>query len=268
MNEALINKVHLGNCLNIMPLIDDKSIDLIMCDLPYGTTQNVWDKVIPFEPLWSNYERVIKDNGIIVLTAAQPFTTDLIQSNRKLFKYDVIWYKPLGSGHLNANRQPMRNHEHVLIFYKNPGTYNPQMGVGVRKKGVRKADRNGDNYGKFAIEIDEKYDDEGKRFPQSVVEITNGDRTKESSNSTQKPIDLIRYLIRTYSNIGDLVLDNCMGSGTTAAACILEGRDFIGCELFEKQYNESLKRIDKIQKVVDSQLFTPQQLEVQQIQLL
>lgn len=244
--NSLLNTIKFGDCLELMLEIPDNSIDLIKCDLPYGTTQNQWDTIIPFHKLWEQYERVIKPNGNIVLNAAQPFATDLINSNRKLFKYDLIWYKPLGSGHLNANRMPMRNHEHILVFYKKPGTYNPQMGIGNRKTGVRKPDRNGDNYGKFKNNIPEKFDDMGKRFPQSVIEITNGDRTIENDHPTQKPIDLERYLIRTYSNEGDIVLDNCIGSGTTAVACIMEKRNFIGFENNDVYFDIATKRINQL----------------------
>lgn len=240
-----INITYFKDCLEGMKDIESKSIDLILCDLPYGTTQNKWDTIIPFDKLWEQYERIIKDKGIICLTAAQPFTTELILSNKKLFRYDLIWYKPLGSGHLNASRQPMRNHEHILVFYKSPGTYNPQMGIGKRKKGIRKGDRNGDNYGKYANNNDEPFDDKGKRFPQSVIEITNGDRTSENDHPTQKPIDLFRYLIKTYSNEGDLVMDNCSGSGTTQVACIKENRNFICFENNYHYFEQSGKRISE-----------------------
>jgi len=243
----MINTILNGDCLEMMPLIEFESIDLILCDLPYGTTQNKWDIIIPFDKLWNEYEGIIKPNGAIILTAAQPFTTDLINSNRRLFKYDLIWYKPLGTGFLNANRMPMRNHEHICIFYKSLPSYNPQMGVGKRKKGMRKNDRNGGCYNDFNQNRIEPFDDEGKRFPQSVIEITNGDRTTENDHSTQKPVDLFRYLIKTYSNEGDLVLDNCSGSGTTAAACIMEGRNYICIEKDVNYYSSSLKRIEKLQ---------------------
>lgn len=239
-----INQIYFNDCLIGMGDIEDQSIDLILCDLPYGTTRNKWDMIIPFDRLWSHYERIIKDRGTILLTAAQPFATDLINSNRKMFKYDLIWYKSLGTGFLNAKKQPMRNHEHILVFYKNKGTYNPQMGVGQRKTGIRNNQRNGGCYNGFGdVNKIDKYDDKGKRYPQSVIDITNSDRTIENDHSTQKPIDLFRYFIRTYTNEGDLVLDNCMGSGTTAAACIVENRNFIGFENDEKYYLQSLKRI-------------------------
>ena len=244
----MINKIHLGDCLGLMKLIPDGSIDMILCDLPYGTTKNKWDIVIPFEPLWAQYKRITKPNANIVLTSAQPFTTDLINSNRKMFRYDLIWYKALGTGFLNAKKMPMRNHEHIAVFYKKLGCYNPQMGFGKRKTGIRKNDRNGGCYNDFNQNRIEKFDDEGKRYPQSVIDITNGDRTTESDHSTQKPSILFRHLIRTYSNEGDTILDNCIGSGTTAAACIEENRNYIGMEKDAIEYSKAVKRIELLNR--------------------
>lgn len=243
-----INTIYNEDCIKDkgMCLIDDCSVDMILCDLPYGTTKNKWDVIISPEEMWKQYKRVLKSNGAIVLTAAQPFTTMLINSNPKMFKYDLIWYKPLGTGFLNSKKMPMRNHEHILVFYDKLPTYNPQMGVGVRKKGMRKNDRNGECYNDFNQNRIEPFDDNGTRYPQSVIEITNGDRTIENEHPTQKPIDLFRYLIKTYSNEGDLVLDNCMGSGTTAKACILEKRNYIGFETDEKYFDIAIKGIEKI----------------------
>lgn len=243
-----INKIYNEDCIGEkgMCLIPDDIVDMILCDLPYGTTKNKWDVIIDPERMWEQYKRVLKPDGIIVLTAAQPFTTVLINSNPKMFKYDLIWYKPLGTGFLNSKKMPMRNHEHILIFYDHLPTYNPQMGVGIRKKGMRKNDRNGGCYNDFNQNRIEPFDDEGKRFPQSVIEITNGDRTIENEHPTQKPIDLFRYLIKTYSNEGDLILDNCMGSGTTAKACILEKRDFIGFETDKKYFDISNAGLNRV----------------------
>jgi len=229
--KRFLNKVFEGDCLEIMPLIPEKSVDMILCDLPYGTTQNKWDVIIPFEPLWKEYKRIVKDNGAIILTGAQPFITDLINSNREMFKYDLIWYKPLGSGHLNCNKMPMRNHEHILVFYNDLPTYNPQMMSGkMRDKGSR-GHNGSSNYGEFkpVLSRSDKY------FPQSVINITNGDRTKESEHPTQKPLELFTYLINTFSNEGDTVLDNCAGSGTTAEACLETKRNYIVIEK-EKKY--------------------------------
>jgi len=261
----MINQIHLGDCLDLMYGIEDGCVDLICADLPYGTTKNKWDVVIPFAPLWAHYNRVIKPTGIIVLTSAQPFTTDLINSNRKYFRYDMIWYKALGTGFLNSKKMPMRNHEHISVFYKKPGTYNPQMGFGKRKSGMRKNDRNGGCYNDFNNNRVAKYDDEGTRHPQSVIDISNGDRTKESDHSTQKPELFIRYLVKTYSNEGDLVLDNCIGNGTTAAACIEENRNFIGIEKDPKEFAKAIKRISILQ--AQTKLFAPEQKLAEQTNL-
>jgi len=207
------------------------SVDLFLQDTPFGVTQNKWDIAPDFNKMWPEWLRVGKENCPFIFFATQPFASDLINSKRDLFRYDLIWYKALGTGFLNANKMPMRNHEHILVFYKQLPIYNPQMGVGLRKKGNRKHDRNGTNYGRFSTEGTSNYfDDEGKRFPQSVIDFSNGDRTKESDHPTQKPIDVIRYLIKTYSNIGDLIFDGYGGSGTTAVAAEIEQRNAIVCE--------------------------------------
>lgn len=239
-----VNKIHHVDCFELLRKIQNGSIDLLLQDTPFGCTQNEWDIKPDLTTMWPEWERVTKENGAMIFFATQPFASELIFSNINNFRYDIIWYKPLGTGHLNANCMPMRNHEYILVFYRKLPTYNPQMGVGIRKKGVRKADRNGTNYGKFAVNKDDYFDDEGKRFPQSVIEFSNGDRTKENDHPTQKPINLIRYLIKTYSNEGDLVFDGYMGSGTTAHACILEKRNFIGSETDKKYYERSKKRIE------------------------
>ena len=187
----------------------------------------------------------------MIFFAQQPFASRLILSNLSLFRYDLIWYKPLASGFLNAKKMPLRNHEYMLIFYKQPGVYNPQMGIGIRKKGMRKQDRTSSNYGKFGNTGTTNYfDDEGKRYPQSVIEITNGDRNKESEHPTQKPVQLIRYLIRTYSNEDAFVFDGYCGSGTTAEACLIENRHFIGCELNTAYYRYAQNRIQERQKIL------------------
>lgn len=239
--KDLINTILFGDCLELMNDINDKSIDLIVCDLPYGTTMNKWDVIIPFDKLWEHYERIIKDNGAILLTAAQPFTTELINSKKELFRYDLIWYKPLASGFLNANRMPMRNHEHILVFYKSLPTYNPIMQVGRMRDKGRKSEWTSENYGSYKPQISRN----DKYHPESVISISNGDRTKESDHPTQKPVKLFQYLIETYSNENDLVLDNCIGSGTTAIACIESKRNFIGIESNSKYFNSACKRIEK-----------------------
>lgn len=240
------------DCQETMKRIPDGSVDLLLQDTPFGCTQNKWDIKPNLAEMWPEWERIIKDNGAMIFFGTQPFTSELILSRYGLFRYDLIWYKALGTGFLNANKMPMRNHEHILIFYKSLPVYNPQMGVGLRKKGNRKHDRNGTNYGRFSTEGTSNYfDDEGKRFPQSVIDFSNGDRQSENDHPTQKPLDLIRYLILTYSNKGDIVFDGYSGSGTTAHACLIEGRKFICSELNEEYFKKSVERL----RNVHAQLF-------------
>lgn len=217
--------MHLGDCLEVMKSIPYGSIDLILCDLPYGTTQNKWDSVIPFDKLWAEYKRVC--SGMIVLTAAQPFTSALIMSNQKDFKYTWVWDKALSSGFLNAKKQPLRQTEDVVVFGKGK-TYNPIMEVRgkPRNKGGRGKSRMSDNYGKYgdAFSFNNEY------YPTNLLRISNAAR-KGKQHPTQKPVALMEYLIKTYTNEGDTVMDNCMGSGTTGVACMNTGRRFIGIEL-------------------------------------
>ena len=206
--------------------VDDRSINLILCDLPYGTTQNKWDSIIPLDLLWEQYKRIIKDNGVIVLTAAQPFTSLLVSSNLQDFKYEWIWRKPLGTGFLNAKKQPLRNHESVLVFYKKQCTYNTQFMQGkpyTCKKGSATS-----NYNKHELVTTIS---DGRRYPLTVQEF-NYDKSKV--HPTQKPVALFEYLIKTYTNEGDLVLDSCAGSGTTGIAAKNCGRNFILIEQDEK----------------------------------
>ena len=227
-----INRIYNEDCLEGMKRIPDKSVDMILCDLPYGTTRNKWDSIIPFAPLWEQYERVIKDNGAIVLTASQPFTTYLICSNQALFRYDLIWHKTHPKGHFNAKRMPLRGHEEILIFYKNPPTYNPIMRKGKFRYKGNKGVSEDRCYG-----TSKPYDNwNDKYYPTSVIEISNANQ-RGKVHPTQKPVELFEYLIKTYTNEGETVLDNCMGSGTTAIACINTGRNFIGFEI-NKHYCE------------------------------
>jgi site-specific DNA-methyltransferase (adenine-specific) len=235
-----IDKVCHGDCLDLMPKIDSGSIDLILADLPYGTTRNKWDAVIPFDKMWKEYERIIKPNGAIVLTAAQPFTSALVMSNPSLFKYEWIWSKTIGSGQLNAKKQPLRTHESVLIFYKNPPIYNPQMTEGKPYHMKRKATYQGPGYNQQRAN---ETKNNGYRLPKSVIEISNP-RIKDG-HPTQKPLALMEYMIKTYTNEGDIVLDNVVGSGTTAVACINTNRHFIAFEMDEKYYEASKERIRK-----------------------
>ena len=240
----MVNGIFNRDCYDILQQMPDKSVALFLQDTPFGCTQNDWDIKPDLQKMWPEWLRVAKDNCAMIFFATQPFASELILSQPKLFRYDLIWYKPLGTGHLNANKMPLRNHEYMLVFYRSLPTYNPQMGIGKRKTGIRKNDRNGDNYGKFSNTAkSEFYDDGGRRFPQSVIEITNGDRTIEADHPTQKPVALIRYLIRTYSNECDLVFDGYGGSGTTAEACEEERRKYIVCETELKYYELTINRV-------------------------
>lgn len=244
-----VNKIYFEDGFETLGNIDDGCIDLMIQDTPFGVTQNEWDIAPDFEKMWPEWIRVAKENCAFVFFGTQPFVSDLINSNRKMFRYDLIWYKRLGSGFLNANKMPMRNHEHIVVFYKSLPTYNPQKGTGNRKKFNRRHDRKGTNYGRFATEgTTTPYDDKGERHPQSIIDISNGDRQNENDHPTQKPEDLFRYLIRTYSNEYDLIFDGYMGSGTTAAACIEENRNFIGSENHPEYFEISQKRISRLLK--------------------
>lgn len=226
-----------GDCLELMKQIPDGSVDMILCDLPYGTTQNKWDSVIPFEPLWDQYWRVAKPNAAIVLTASQPFTTDLIQSNRATFRYELIWDKTKGGNFMLAKKQPMKSHENVCVFYLNQPTYNPQMEIRgkPRKKGGGKASNN------FGVVPSTSFNNE--YYPTSILTHSTGSR-KDHAHPTQKPIGLMEWLVLSYTNPGDTVLDNCMGSGTTGVACKNTGRSFIGIERDEKYFQIAQDRIN------------------------
>jgi len=246
-----VNQIIQGDCLEVMPNIPDKSIDMILCDLPYGTTACKWDTIIPFEPLWKEYKRIIKDNGAIVLTASQPFTSILVMSNLKMFKYEWIWEKAVGSNFATLKYQPMKEHENTLIFGIGTLKYNPQM---QERKGSGKARSmyayksntiSGDAIGNLKTNRKgEKYD-ENKRYPSSVQYFNNREKVR-GLHPTQKPVALFEYLIKTYTNKGDLVLDNCAGSGTTGVACKNLGRKYILIEKEEKYIEIARKRIKAI----------------------
>lgn len=231
-----LNKIYNEDCLEGMKRIPDGSVNMILCDLPYGTTRNKWDSVLPFDKLWEQYERIIKDNGAIVLSAQTPFDKVLGASNLKLLRYEWIWEKTQGTGHLNANRMPLKNHENILVFYKNLPVYNPQFEAGIAYKATYST--HSSNYGTQKEAITTIND--GFRYPLSIQEFKYD---TETFHPTQKPVALFEYLIKTYTNKGDTVLDNCMGSGTTAIACINTERNFIGFETNEEYYNKSLQRI-------------------------
>ncbi|PZT57529.1 site-specific DNA-methyltransferase [Paenibacillus silvae] len=227
-----------------MALIPDKSIDMILCDLPYGTTQNKWDSIINLDLLWGQYCRIIKDNGAIVLTAQTPFDKVLGCSNLKMLKYEWIWEKTTATGHLNAKKMPMKAHENVLVFYKNLPTYNPQKTTGHSPvHSFVKHQDEGSNYGRGKVGISGGGSTE--RYPRSV-QVFSTDRQKEALHPTQKPVALFEYLIKTYTNEGDTVLDNCMGSGTTAVAALRNNRNYIGFETEEKYIEIANKRIESL----------------------
>lgn len=212
----------LGDCLERMREIPAGSVDMILCDLPYGTTQNKWDAVIPFEPLWSEYWRVSKPNAAVVLTAAQPFTSALVMSQAKFFKYSWVWQKEAGTGLLNAKKQPLRDHEDALVFYRSQPAYNPQWGEGKPYKQTKGGETA--NYNPSGTVVTES---DGRRCPKTVLKFS---RDKDKSHPTQKPVALFEYLIRTYTDEGMTVLDNCAGSGTTAIAAERSSRRWICIE--------------------------------------
>ena len=232
------NQIYHGDCLDLLPNIPSKSVDMILCDLPYGTTACEWDSIIDMGKLWQQYERVIKDNGAIVLTACNEFTFLLYNSNPKLFRYRWIWEKNLSTNFLHAKKQPMRNFEDVLIFYKKQPTYHP-ISFKFGKEGKRKA-RN-----RECEQWNLKRTDSVvhvNRLPTSILSFDCESRIN-SIHPTQKPVALFEYLIKTYTNEGEVVLDNCSGSGTTAIACLNSNRRFICIEKDETYYKKSLERI-------------------------
>lgn len=229
-----------ADCLEQMKYVPDHSIDMIFCDLPYGTTQNAWDTVIPLEDLWMTYNRIVKENGAIVLTASQPFTSVLVGSNIKQFKFEWIWKKTIGSGQMNIKRQPLKIHESVLVFYKKPPTYNEQKTKGKPYSIIRKeSSLKESSYGKQKTH--EKSND-GFRHAQSIIEISNP--RIRGGHPTEKPVSLCEYFIKVYSNEGDTVLDNCMGSGSTGEACVKLNRNFIGIEKEYEYYEMAKKRLN------------------------
>lgn len=239
------NTLFQGDCLTVLPTLAAHSVDLILCDLPYGTTQNRWDSVIDLDQLWKEYRRILKPNGVIVLTAQGVFTAKLILSNEEWFKYKVVWEKSKSTNFLNAKRQPLRKHEDICIFYAKPPTYNPQMRAGLPyDKGVRKDQLSG-SYGDFSPS---HVRSNGDRYPSDIVYFKTAESEPERSvwHPTQKPVELGRYLVRTYSNEGDLVLDNAFGSGSFLVAAAMEKRRFVGIERNEEVHLFKDARIDYV----------------------
>lgn len=255
--DPFINQVIEGDCLQVMPEIPDHSIDMVLCDLPYGTTQNKWDSVIDLSKLWNEYKRIIKDNGVIVLTAQGLFTARLILSNEEWFKYKIVWIKSKSTNFLNAKKQPLRKHEDICVFYKQQPTYHPQMEQGEKyDKGIRKDQFTG-SYGDFKPR---HVQSDGLRYPNDVLFMEETEmpiddflyiKTAEAEGKvfhpTQKPIELGRYLIRTFTNPGDIVLDNACGSGSFLVAAAMEQRRYIGIEKNKGVMLHKVKEIDYIE---------------------
>lgn len=242
-NDFLLFK---GDCLSLLAGVQGKSVDMVCADLPYGTTSCKWDTVIPLPPLWEHYKRVVKDNGAIVLTSAQPFTSMLISSNLKAFKYEWIYEKTNPKGFLSAKKRPLTAHENVLVFSFGTPPYYPQkwkIPEHLRTKRKHATTKSvGECYGNVNIK---RWDDDGSRFPTSVIGFSNRAGRHGNLHPTQKPVELIKYLISTYTNSGEVVLDNCMGSGTTGVACLETSRKFIGIEKDEKYFEIARNRIEK-----------------------
>ena len=239
--------LRLGDCLELMKDIPDGSIDMILADLPYGTTACKWDTIIPFEPLWEQYNRIIKENGAIVLFGNEPFSSHLRMSNLKMYKYDWIWNKTQGANFLMAKKQPLRIHENVLVFYKKQSIYNPQM-TKAKKENIRPISDNSKCNITESIQIHSKEYNKEKRYPVTIIEESCNQKECNKLNRihpTQKPVALLEYLIKTYTNEGDTVLDNAMGSGSTGVACINTNRKFIGMELDENYFNIAKNRIEE-----------------------
>ena len=225
--DKFVNRVIEGDCIEVMHYLPNDCIDMVLCDLPYGTTQNKWDSIVPLDELWAEYKRVVKPNGAIVLTSQGLFTAALIMSQPKLFKYKWVWEKSKPTNFLNAKKQPLRKHEDVCVFYNKQPVYNPQMTEGEPyDKGVRKNQLSG-SYGDFQpVHVHS----DGKRYPTDVVYFKTAESEGEVFHATQKPVELGRYFVRTYSNPGDIILDNTSGSGSFVVAALMEGRNFVGIE--------------------------------------
>ena len=248
-----INQIYNMDCIEGMKKVSADSIDMILCDPPYQiTNRNNWDVQLPLDDVWKQYKRIIKEKGIIVLTSFQPFTSILVNSNLKWFRYSLVWDKVRGVGFLNSKKKPLNRHEDILIFYKKFGTYNPQMTQGKYYKRQRAGAKESTNYGKYDPTYSRHYGSE--RFPVSIIKFPTLNaqfRNSEYVHPTQKPLELFEYLIKTYSNEDDVILDNCMGSGTTAVACKRLNRQFIGFEINKEFYDISLQRLLNVPERLD-----------------
>lgn len=250
-------ELYKGDCLELMNNIPDKSIDCIICDLPYGSTSLKWDSIINFEQLWTKYNRILKDNSNIILFASGEFTYKLYASNPKQYKYKLIWKKNVPTGMSSAKYRPMKYYEEILIFQKGKGTYNPQMKdrIGVGKACYNYAHYCGENNHLSGLKKQKKRYNPDKVQPSDVLEFNVAPNRNGKVHPTQKPIELLEWLVRTYSNENDLILDNCMGSGTTGIAAKNLNRKFIGIELNEKYFEIAKERINGVQKEMKRKLF-------------
>ena len=237
-----LNKIYNEDCLVGMDKIEDKSVDMILCDLPYGTTKCKWDVVLPFDKLWEQYKRIIKDDGTIILFAKQPFTSDLVNSNRDMFRYELIWEKTRAGNSMQVKKQPSAIHENIEVFYKKQPTYNDlKFKVDDKYIDKRKSIRDSFYKSEHYSGIMKRKADDGMRHPQSILPFNSVWHT--GMHPTEKPVELFEWLIKSYTNEGDLVLDNCIGSGTTAVACINTNRNYIGFEKEKEYYDMCLERI-------------------------
>jgi len=233
--------IYKGDCLEILPTINDSSVDMIMADLPYGTTACKWDSIIPLELLWKELNRITKPNSAMVFTASQPFTTMLAYSNLSNFRYEWIWEKPQGTNPMNAKIMPLKSHENILVFYNKRPTYNPQMWYSTPYTGFSsEKSKIGEVYG--SAKSKHRANPEGSRYPKTILKF----KQEKGLHPTQKPMGLMEYLIKTYTNKGDVVLDPTMGSGTTGIACVNSNRKFIGIEKDENYYNIACNRLNKV----------------------
>lgn len=234
-------ELYQGDCLQILKDIKENSVDLLLVDLPYGTTACKWDSVIPLDKLWEQYNRICKENSAMVFTAAQPFTTMLASSNIENFRYEWIWQKPQGTNPMSAKIMPLKSHENILVFYRKKPTYNPQMWKSTPYSGFKSdTAKIGEVYNK--AQSKHRDNPEGTRYPKTILSF----KQEKGFHPTQKPVELMEYLIKTYSNHDDTVLDNCMGSGTTGVACVNTGRNFIGIEMDNKYFDIAKTRIESL----------------------
>lgn len=241
MSDKILEGVYHGDCLEVMKRIPDEHVDMVLCDLPYGITQNKWDVIIPFDKLWEQHNQVVKENGAILLFAQGVFLAKLILSNEKYYKYKIVWHKSAKVGFLNAKRQPLKQHEDVLVFYRRQPTYNPQFTKG--KPYINKSKNRTPNYGYFNYMP--RINRTGDRYPVDIIsdKDLNKRHNSKKRHPTQKPVPLLENLIKQYSNEDDTILDNTMGVGSTGIACVNTNRNFIGIELSKEYYNSAVENI-------------------------